>query len=146
MNCIPLKARKKNRVYVMTYVERTSRCIIGYDVAFDRGAERLQRLLNSTPSARHYYSDQWVSYTNLVYYPGHHEALPNKSQTYSVEGDNAELRHYVARLARRSRCFTRSIQALQDAIKLFVYAWNRRQLFRRDHPRYSAHVFQFAYP
>ncbi len=110
------------------------------------GAERLQRLLNSTPSARHYYSDQWVSYTHLGYYPGYHEALSNKSQTYSMEGDNAELRHYVARLARRSRCFTRSIQALQDAIQLFVYAWNRRQLFRRDHPRYSAHVCSIRLP
>lgn len=131
---------------MITYVERASRCIIGYDVAFDRGSQRLQDLLNATPSAQQYSCDQCSSYTNLVYYPGHHEALPNKSQTYSVEGDNAELRHYLARLARRSRCFTRSIQALRDAVKLFVYAWNRRQLFRCAHPRYPAHVFQFAYP
>jgi hypothetical protein len=81
-----------------------------------------------------------------VYYPGKHQALPNKSQTYAVEADNAELRHYLARLGRRSRCFTRSIQALRDAVKLFVYAWNRRQLFRRARPKYPAHLSDFAYP
>jgi IS1 family transposase len=32
--------------------------------------------------------------------------MPDKSQTYSVEADNAELRPYLARLARRSRCFS----------------------------------------
>lgn len=78
-------------------------------MAYDREPQRLQALLNTAPSARQYYSDQFASYTNLVYYPGQHEALPNKSQTYSVEGDNAELRHYLARLGRRSRCFTRSL-------------------------------------
>lgn len=86
------------------------------------------------------------AYTNLVYYPGKHQALPNKSQTYAVEADNAELRHYLARLGRRSRCFTRAIQALRDAVKLFVYAWNRRQLFRRAHPKYPAYLSDFAYP
>lgn len=115
-------------------------------MAYDREPQRLQALLNTAPSASQYYSDQLAAYTNLVYYPGQHEALPNKSQTYSVEGDNAETRHYLARLARKSRCFTRSLQALRDAVKLFVYAWNRRQLYRRKHPKYAAHVFQFVYP
>ncbi len=115
-------------------------------MADDREPERLQALLNTAPTARQYYSDQLAAYTNLVYYPGRHTALPNKSQTYAVEGGNAKLRHYLGRLVRRSRCFTRSLRALREAVKLFVYAWNRRQLYRRQHPRYPAHVFQFAYP
>ena len=115
-------------------------------MAYDREPERLQALLDGAPQAVQYYSDQYAAYTHLVYYPGRHEALPNKSQTYSVEADNAELRHYLARLGRRSRCFTRSLQALRDALKLFVYAWNRRQLYRRAHPKYPTHVFQFICP
>jgi insertion element IS1 protein InsB len=115
-------------------------------VAFDREPVRLQALVDRAPQAEQYYSDQYAAYTNLVYYPGQHEALPNKRQTYSVEADNAELRHYLARLARRSRCFTRSIQALRDAIKLFVFAWNRRQLARRAHPKYPGAVRDFVYP
>jgi hypothetical protein len=72
--------------------------------------------------------------------------MPDKSQTYRVEGDTAELRHYLARLARRSRCFSRSIQALERAVKRFVYAWNRRQLHRQRYPAYLARVMDFAYP
>src|SRR5258706_11884914 len=73
-------------------------------------------------------------------------ALPNKSQTYSVEADNAELRHYLARLTRRSRCFSRSLHALWRAVKLFVFAWNRRQLFKHEFPKALAHVRDFIYP
>jgi len=86
------------------------------------------------------------AYTNLVDSPGQHEALPNKSQTSSVEGDNAEVRHSLARLGRCSRCFTRSLLAVRAAVKLFVYAWNWRRLFQQAHPTYPSHVFQFAYP
>jgi hypothetical protein len=57
--------------------------------------------------------------------------MPNKSETYRVEGDNAELRHYLARLARRSRYFSRCVDALRAAIKLFVFAWNSRQLYKK---------------
>jgi len=133
-------------VYVITAVERATRCIVGYDVAGDREPPRLQALLDRTPQAAQYYSDQLSAYTHLVYSPGKHEALPNKSQTYAVEADNAELRHYLARLGRRSRCFTRAIQAVRDAVKLFIYAWNRRQLFRRTHPKYPTSLSDFVYP
>jgi len=52
----------------------------------------------------------------------------------------------LARLARRSRCFSRCIQALRNAVKLFVYAFNRRQLIKQAFPNYPAHVFQFVIP
>ena len=78
-------------------------------------------------------------------YAGVHHAMPDKSQTYSVEGDNAELRHYLARLARASRCFSRSIHALHNAVKLFVFAWNRRQLAIRRFPTYPAHLLSFVF-
>ena len=42
-------------------------------------------LLNGAPSATQYYSDQLAAYADLVYYPGHHGALPDKRQTYSVD-------------------------------------------------------------
>jgi len=51
-----------------------------------------------------------------------------------------ELRHYLARLVRKSRCFSRSIHALWTAVKLFVFAWNCRQLHKRAFPKYPAHV------
>lgn len=62
----------------------------------------------------------------------------DKSQTYSVEGTNADLRHYLARLTRRSRCFSRCIHALTRAVDPFVRFYNARQLKKRKYPRYPA--------
>lgn len=130
----------------MTMVERLTRCIVGWGVVWERTEEIAQALVDAAPQAVLYFSDDFPTYSALIYKPGIHIAMTNKSQTYSVEGDNADLRHYLARLARRSRCFSRSIQALQRAVKLFVFAWNRRQLYKQRYPAYPAHVMQFAYP
>jgi insertion element IS1 protein InsB len=69
--------------------------------------------------------------------------MPDKSETYRVEGDNAELRHYLARLGRKSRCFSRCIHALHRAVRLFVFPWNTRQLYRQAYPAYPAHLITF---
>jgi IS1 family transposase len=130
----------------MTLVERTTSCIVGWAVAASCDETHWQAVLDAAPQAVLYYSDASPTYLALLYHPGIHIALPNKSQTYRVEGDNAELRHYLARLARRSRCFSRSLTALWQAVKVFVYAWNRRQLYRHTYPNYPAHVMHFLYP
>jgi hypothetical protein len=62
----------------------------------------------------------------------------DESQTYSVEAVNADLRHYLARLGRRSRCFSRCIRALTKAVDLFVRCYNARQLRKRKYPKYPA--------
>ncbi len=69
----------------------------------------------------------------------------DKSQTYSVEGTNADLRHYLARLARRSRCFSRCIRALTRAVDLFVRCYNARQLRKRKYPKYPAPLTAMIY-
>lgn len=115
-------------------------------MVWERSNQVMQAMLDRSPQARHYYSDAFSTYDTLIYYPGKHQALQDKSQTYSVEADNAELRHYLARLIRRSRCFSRCIHALWRSVKLFVFAWNRRQLFKRAFPHYPAHVKDFVYP
>ena len=127
----------------MTLVDRTTSCILGWAVAPERGHARLQHMVDDAPKAAFYFSDLFSTYRMLIFTPGRYTPMPDKSETYRVEGDNAELRHYLARLARRSRCFSRCIHALRRAIKLFVYAWNRRQLHRQRFPQYPAHLMDF---
>lgn len=103
-------------------------------------------MVDDAPQAAFYFSDLFATYRSLVYTPGIHTPMPDKSETYRVEGMNAELRHYLARLARKSRCFSRCIRALQRAVKLFVFAWNRRQLYRLRFPKYPAHLIHFVCP
>lgn len=103
-------------------------------------------MLESTPQAVWYYSDLFATYKALLYTPGVHTPMPDKTETYRVKGMNAELRHYLARLARKSRCFSRCIDALRQAVKLFVFAWNSRQLYRQRYPDYPTHLINFVYP
>lgn len=127
----------------MTFVERKTSCIVGWLVQAERTQTALQALLDTSPQAVWYYSDLFATYKTLLYTPGTHTPMPDKSETYRVEGMNAELRHYLTRLARRSRCFSRCIHALRRAVKLFVYVWNPRQLYRQSYPNYPAHLIQF---
>ena len=127
-------------------VERYSSYIVNWYVGQQRHGELLQQWVDASPQASFYYSDLYAPYREVVYYPGIHTPMPNKSQTYPVEGMNAELRHYLARLARRSRCFSRCEQALTQAVKLFVFAWNRRQVHRQKFPDYTFHLMDFVCP
>ena len=132
--------------FVMTLVDRRTSCILAWAVDFERTEVVLQRLVDAAPQAAFYFSDLFALYRRLVYAPGLYTPMPDKSQTFRVEGDNAELRHYLARLHRQSRCFSRCIHALRRAIKLFVFAWNRRQLHHQRFPNYPAHLIDFLSP
>ena len=87
----------------------------------------MQSVVDSAPHAASYFSDAFNTYRELCWW-GEHTSMYDKSQTYSVEGANADLRHYLARLARRSRCFSRCPRALARAVDLFVRCSNARQL------------------
>ena len=131
----------------MTCVDHATRCIVGFGVVWNRDWEVMQQVVDAAPPARRYFSDGFNVYPTLLtllYAPGRHAVAPGKSGTFSVEGDNAELRHYLARLARKSRCFSRCLWALTRAVALFIYAWNRRQRFKRAFPKLPAHVCDFV--
>lgn len=107
----------------MTLVDRLTRCITAHAVVWERTAEVLQNMVwQTSSSAQRYYSDGFALYGSIGYPgpTGAYQAMEDKSQTYSVEGDNTELRHYLARLGRKNRCFSRCPIALSRAVDLFV--------------------------
>ena len=103
-------------------------------------------MVDEAPKAKWYYSDAYDAYSHLWYHFGRYAVSNSKEDTCSVEACNAELRHYLARLARKSRCFSRCPYALECAIRLFVYAFNSRQLYKQRFPKYPALVFAFVSP
>jgi insertion element IS1 protein InsB len=120
----------------VTKVDRRTRCLVGWAVTSERSPEIMQQVADGGPEAATTYSDAYEGYQGLVY-AGDYVVSDGKDDTYTVEGVNADLRHYLARLARRTRCFSRSLQALRTAIKLFAYYFNRRCLERVAHPEYA---------
>lgn len=111
-----------------------------------RNKQALQLLVDFAPKARMYFSDALDAYSRIWYHGGTYDVSEGKHDTFSVEGDNSELRHYLARLARSSRCFSRCPYALVCALRLFIYAYNRRQLYKQQYPNYPAHVKDFVSP
>ena len=88
----------------------------------------MQTIVDEAPKAQWYFSDGLDVYASLWYHFGRYAVSEGKTDTFSVEADNAELRHYLARLARSSRCFSRCPYALACAVRLFVFYFNQRQL------------------
>ena len=66
-----------------------------------------QAVVDQFPRGIQYCSDQNPIYAGLEYYPGKFSVSEDRTDTFSVEGINAELRHFLARLVRRSRFFSR---------------------------------------
>ena len=116
-------------------MDRVTRCVLSWDVVAERTSEALQAYLERAPQAKPYYSYAFPVYDTL-YYAAPYELRPDKQETYSVEAVNADLRHYLNRLARRSRCFSRRLHALLQNIRLFSYCYNPRQLSKRQFPTY----------
>lgn len=123
-------------------MDRDTRCILSWDVVWERSTEVLQACLDRAPRAKQYYSDAFPVYESL-YYGAPFELRNDKKETYSVEAVNADLRHYLKRLARKSRCFSRCPYALRCALQLFVYCYNQRQIRKRTYPTYECNLTDF---
>jgi IS1 family transposase len=108
--------------------------VLSWELVKERTPQNMQACLDQGPRAKQYYSDMFYYYSLLDYYPANHRSLNNQSQTYSVESVNADLRHYLRRLARRSRCFSRSFKAFRNTLTIFVYCHNQRQLAKQKFP------------
>jgi IS1 family transposase len=134
---VDIRRREKNKAYIVTAVDRSTHTIVSWAVCAERTLEIRQSVIDTASTAQSYYTDGFLMYRDLSYW-GTHTMLRDKSQTYSVEGGNADLRHYLARLHRASRCFSRCFKALARAIELFVYFYNERQLRKRRLPKYPA--------
>lgn len=114
-------------------VARDTGLIVGQAVSQERSLETFQAL----PATRRYASDRLAVYAELVWPEDGQYILSRRQEaTYTIERLNANLRTYLKRLARSRRCFSRSLEALQRAVRLFVYHYNRRQQLYLAHPSY----------
>ena len=117
----------------MTMVSRIPRKIVGFDVACDKSPQRIQAIVDAVPPAQRYCTDGWFGYIDVIY-PGQHiRNVRDKRDTCTVEGVNADLRHYIPILARRSRCFARKLETLRAVIEVFVDAYNRFGIAKYNH-------------
>ena len=118
---------------MITFIDREKRQIVGHSVSERKNAEAIQEVADCTPPAEEYHSDKNAAYGKVMFY-GNHYAHADKSETYTVEGVNADLRTYIPGFARRSRCFYRCIETLRAVMAVFVRAFNKFAL-KKYHTR-----------
>ena len=127
-------------------VARETRLIGGAQVLESRDEVSMQEYADDLPQAQRYSSDQLAVYGDLLWPPtpqgraSSYVVSYGKEETYTIESINTDLRTYLGRLKRKSRCFSRSIEALRIAIRLFVWYYNRRRRAYIANPRLKGNL------
>ena len=67
-------------------------------------------------------SDYWKSYTKIVPKEKH---IQSKAETFTVEGYNSLFRHFLARMRRKSKCYTKCIKMLEISVLLLMHHRNK---------------------
>jgi len=118
-------------------VAHASRLIVGEWVTPIFDALGMQAMADRLPEAGRYCTDGSEVYPGIIW-PDEawHVVSIAKEETYTIEGVNADLRTYLGRLKRRSRCFSRSMEKLREAVRLFVWHYNCRQRVINANPTY----------
>ncbi len=120
----------------MVAVARETRLVVGAWVTPVVDWVGTQLFADTLPSAARFCTDGATVYPVVVRpEPGEHVLSINKNETYTIEGINADLRTYLGRLKRRSRCFSRSGEKLDEAVRLFVWYYNRRRRLINAQPQ-----------
>lgn len=98
---------------------------MGHIVSQNKLSKTIQGMVDAAPEAEHYCTDGYQGYLDVVCSGKHIYNVHNKNDTFTTEGVNADLHHYIPTLARRSRCFPRKLETLQAVPAVFVQAFNR---------------------
>jgi IS1 family transposase len=67
-------------------------------------------------------TDHWRAYAEFLPETIHTQS---KAETYTVEGYNSILRHFLARLRRKTKCYTKSLEMLKYSVLLLMKFRNK---------------------
>jgi IS1 family transposase len=125
--------------FIMTELSRLPRQIAAFAAGRSVTSQAIQCVVDTVPVFAKNHTDGGAAYCGVDFIGRHCRNIRDKSETHLIEGSNADIRHYVAGLARRSRCFFRSLRTLRAVLWLFVNAYNRfgewKMKYRLRHPK-----------
>lgn len=68
-------------------------------------------------------SDYWKSYSELIPAEKH---IESKAETFTIEGYNSRIRHYLARFKRKGKCYSKSKHMMEVSLKLLFLKLNNQ--------------------
>lgn len=110
---------KKDKIWLWTVVNHKLPGIISWTLG-DRSArtfKQLWKLVRGWESFW-YVTDGYVVYAMFIDDLSH---LVKKTYMTRVEGENTRLRHYLARLHRKTLCYSKSLEMLKISIRLLLH-------------------------
>ena len=108
----------KKNIWLWTAVDRATKRLVGFQIG-TRETKHFQKL---TDKIRHidvrFYASAHMHAYNLID-PAKH--LTGKAHTYTVERMNRLLRYYLARFARKTYCYSKSLKMIKHSLLLFMH-------------------------
>lgn len=113
-----LRGRKKRAIWLWWAVDRSAKRVLGW-VLGDRDTPAARALGAQIPRGDSitYATDEYPCY-NAIFNKDQH--LKGKAHTYTIESMNNRLRCYLARLRRKTHCYSKSVTNLRDSL-MFVF-------------------------
>lgn len=110
---------KKNKIWIWTTVNKHSSGIITWVIG-DRSSKIFKQLWKIIKGWKNiwYVTDGYPVYRCFINDLDH---LISKTYMTRVEGENTRLRHYLARLSRKTLCYSKSALMLEFSIKLLLH-------------------------
>ncbi|QQR77193.1 MAG: IS1 family transposase [Candidatus Moraniibacteriota bacterium] len=112
-------SKKKSKLWIWLAVDRETMAIVDFAVG-SRGAstgKKLWKKIRHLDCSLHT-SDYWEAYRKFLPQDKH---ITSKAETFSVEGMNNLLRHFIARFKRRTHCYSKSVVMVLKTLLLFQY-------------------------
>jgi insertion element IS1 protein InsB len=66
-------------------------------------------------------SDYWKAYESIIPKEMH---IQTKAETFTVEGYNSLFRHFLARMRRKTKCYSKKVEMLSLSILLLMHYRN----------------------
>ena len=113
---------KKNYCWIWIAVDRNGLMFVNCEVG-TRGTETGEKLWEEIKDKvkGKACTDYWKAYEIFIPKEKH---IQSKKETYTVEGYNSLFRHFLARLRRRTKCYTKAKYMLIYSVKLLMFQWN----------------------
>ena len=150
---IPLDLRQNS--YVCTMTGRSPRQLVAFHVDNVIEKTAIQDMVDSVKIADNYFTDGATIYLDVDFGENRHvRNVHDKSDTHMIESTNADLRHYIAGLARKSRCFFRKQENKIAVLSVFIDAYNKfgeaklkyRKPVQHKSENPSKHLHKWKYP
>ena len=121
MKCTPILVQK-NYIWIWIAIDRYGKRFVNF-VLGKRNRVTCKKLWEKIEgkSITQIMTDFWEAYVGVVPKEKHTQW---KEETYTIEGYNSLFRHFLARMRRRTKCYTKSLKMLEYSFLLLMLKRN----------------------